>query len=499
MIVMKFGGTSVEDARAIERVAVLVRKRLPQQPVVVVSAMARVTDQLLAMGRAAGSGDRNSAMELARMLRTRHCQTAEQLLSPGQVAELHSELESDFGLLDELLRGIVAVGELSPRVTDYVLSFGEVLSSKLVTAACVTRGLPCVLVDARKCIVTDAGHTRAVPLFDETTPRIVATLKPLLQARRVPVMGGFIAATREGVPTTMGRGGSDFSAAIVGAALEAKRIEIWTDVEGMMTTDPTICPEARRIKVISFDEAAEMAYFGAKVLHPATIIPAAEKGIPVHVLNSRHPKSKGTCIRARAPACRSKFRAIAAKKGITIVNVSAARTLITHGFLKAVFEVFDRHRCPVDIVSTSEVSVSLTVESHYDLPAIVADLSKLADVSYEGRQAIVCLVGENIRGTPGIAAQVFSAVAAGKVNVRMISQGASEINISFVIKEADVPEAVRRLHQQFFTGGRLERRPAKVLGRASTRANGRETLPPKQRIANRVESVARVAERQAYP
>ena len=498
MIVMKFGGTSVEDAKAIERVVAIVRERLPQQAVVIVSAMARVTDQLLAMGRAAGSGERDSAMELARRLRARHCETAQQLLGPERFAELHSELENDFRLLDELLRGIAAVGELSPRVTDYVLSFGEVLSSKLVTATCAARGLPSTLVDARKCIITDASHTRAVPLFDETNPRLVATLKPLLQARRLPVMGGFIAATRAGVPTTIGRGGSDLSAAIVGAALQAKRIEIWTDVEGMMTTDPTICPEARRIKVISFDEAAEMAYFGAKVLHPATIVPAAEKGIPVYVLNSRRPKSKGTCIRERAPACRSKFRAIAAKKGITIVNVSAARTLITHGFLKAVFEVFDRHRCPVDIVTTSEVSVSLTLESQLDLPAIVADLSKLADVSYEERQAIVCLVGENIRGTPGIAAKVFSTVAAGNVNVRMISQGASEINISFVIKEADVPEAVQRLHHQFFTADGFEQRPAKIGRRARSRANGRETLPAKQRIASRVGSVARLAERQVY-
>ena len=271
---------------------------------------------------------------------------------------------------------------------------------------------------------------------------------PLLSGGCVPVMGGFLGATREGVPTTLGRGGSDFTAAIVGAGLGAERIDIWTDVDGMMTTDPSLCPDAHRIKVLSFDESAELAYFGAKVLHPATLLPAIQKNIPVYVLNSRNPKCEGTRIATRAPKCANPFKAIAAKKRITIVDVAAARMLLAHGFLKSIFEVFDRHRCAVDMVSTSEVSVSLTVDSNEAIPAIAADLAKIADVKYEGRKAIVCLVGENIRATPGIAAAVFSAIP--DVGVRMISQGASEINLSFVIDEADVPGVVRRLHQKFF-------------------------------------------------
>jgi aspartate kinase len=273
-------------------------------------------------------------------------------------------------------------------------------------------------------------------------------VQPLLEKGRVPVLGGFIGATPEGVTTTIGRGGSDFSAAIVGAALGAERIDIWTDVDGMMTTDPNLCKDARRIKVISFDEAAELAYFGAKVLHPATLLPAVQKNIPVYILNSRNPGNQGTQIITRAPRCRNVFKAIAAKKRITIVDVVATRMLMAHGFLRSIFEVFDRHRCPVDVVSTSEVSVSLTVDSNEAIPAIAADLGKLADVKYEGRKAIVCLVGENIRGTSGVAAKVFSAIA--DINVRMISQGASEINITFVIDEDDVPRAVQRLHQCFF-------------------------------------------------
>ena len=298
-------------------------------------------------------------------------------------------------------------------------------------------------------MITDAQHGRAIPLDDEIEHRAKNLVRPLLEDGKVPVMGGFIGATHDGVQTTIGRGGSDFSAALMGSGLDAEAIEIWTDVDGMMTTDPRICPEARRIRVISFEEAAELAYFGAKVLHPATVLPAVQKNIPVLVLNSLNPSNEGTLIVARAPRSKSTFKAIAAKKRITIVDVVAARMLGAHGFLKAIFDVFDKHHCSIDVVSTSEVSVSLTVDSNEAIPAIAADLEKIADVKYAGRNAIVCLVGENIRETPQIAARVFTAL--GEINVRMISQGASEINITFVIDEDDVPEAIRRLHRAFFT------------------------------------------------
>jgi aspartate kinase len=304
-------------------------------------------------------------------------------------------------------------------------------------------------VDSRQCIVTDNTHTRAAPLFEDTNQRLQSTLPPLLAHARVPVMGGFIGSTKAGTTTTIGRGGSDFSAAIVGAGLGAERIEIWTDVDGMLTTDPNLCPEAKRIKVISFDEAAELAYFGARVLHPATVLPAVQKNIPVYILNSRNPSCEGTRITTRAPHCRNIFKAIAVKKRITIVDVAAPRMLLAHGFLKAIFEAFDRHRVPVDVVSTSEVSVSLTVDSNESIPALAADLAKLADVKYEGRKAIVCLVGDNLRETPGVAGRVFGELA--DVKIRMISQGASEINLTFVIEEDAVPGVVQRLHGTFFS------------------------------------------------
>ncbi len=447
-IVMKFGGTSVGDAKAIERVAEIVRERLPQRPVVVVSAMARVTDQLLKMAHSAGSGDRKNSLTLARELRERHYNTAGELLGTALFTQFHNDLGAEFEELEELLRGISAVGELTPRTTDHVASFGEVLSSKLVTAALSAHEIESTLVDSRDCIVTDDTFTRATPFFEDTNAKLRETVQPLLEQERVPVMGGFIGSTRNRITTTIGRGGSDFSASIIGAALGAEKIEIWTDVDGMMTTDPNLCPDARRIKVISFDEAAELAYFGAKVLHPATVLPAIQKNIPVYILNSRNSSCEGTRITARAPHCKNFFKAIAAKKRITIIDVAAPRMLLAHGFLKSIFDAFDRHRIAVDVVSTSEVSVSLTVDSNESIPALAADLARLADVKYEGRKAIVCLVGENLREIPGIAGHVFGELS--DVKIRMISQGASEINLTFVIDEDQVPAVVQRLHKAFF-------------------------------------------------
>lgn len=450
LVVMKFGGTSVQDAAAIERTAKIVQGRIAgdRRPVVVVSAMAKVTDQLLAAAKAAGSGDRSGALALSARLRHRHVETAQQLLNPQRLRELEPAIHGHFDALDEILRGLSAVGELTPRTNDMVVSHGERVSSRLVAEAFMEAGIPAVHVDARSCIITDAQHGKAIPNDALTAARCAEHLRPLVDGGQVAVMGGFIGSTPEGATTTLGRGGSDFTGALIGRAMHAEAIEIWTDVNGIMTADPRVCPDALRVKTISFEEAAELAYFGAKVLHPATILPAVEKNIPVLVLNSHNPQNEGTRITAMAPHCKSPFKSIAAKKRLTIVDLVAGRMLMSHGYLHAIFEVFDRHKCAVDMVSTSEVSVSLTVDSNERLPEIAADLSKLADVKYEGRKALICMVGGNIRGQNGIAAQVFHAVR--HVNVRMISQGASEINMSFMIEEDDVDEAVRSLHAAFF-------------------------------------------------
>ena len=357
-------------------------------------------------------------------------------------------IDEEFDALDEVLRGLAAIRELTPRVSDLIVSYGERLSSRIVTAAFRERGIDAVHVDAREFIITDSEFQKAAPLEGAIEKKTPEKLMPILRSGQVPVMGGFIASNEAGLTTTLGRGGSDYTGALVGGALDAETIEIWTDVDGIMTADPRVCPDALRVKVISFEEAAELAYFGAKVLHPATILPAVKKNIPVQVLNSRNAACDGTRIISLAPHCKSPFKSIAVKKKLSIIDVVASRMLMSHGYMSQIFAIFDKHKCAVDMVSTSEVSVSLTVDSNDKLPAVAADLSRLADVKYEGRKALVCMVGEDIRGKNGMAAQVFAAIR--HINVRMISQGASEINMSFMIDEDDADEAVRSLHAAFF-------------------------------------------------
>jgi aspartate kinase len=450
VVVMKFGGTSVEDAKAMLRTAAIVRGRRERglKPVVVVSAMARVTDQLLAAASAAGRGDKVGALAIAARLRNRHLETAADLLCGDMFTGIEKAIKARFDSLDDLLRGIAAVGELTPRTGDKVVSYGERISSQMVAAAFAQHEMSGVHMDARKCIVTDDHYGKAVPQEAAIEHKLTELVLPLLEAGQTPVMGGFIGATADGITTTLGRGGSDFTAALVGGGLHAGAIEIWTDVNGIMTTDPRICPDALRVKTISFEEAAELAYFGAKVLHPATILPAVQKSIPVWVLNSRNAANEGTKITAMAPPCASPFKSIAAKKRLTIIDVVASRMLMTHGYLKAVFDVFDRYHCAIDMVSTSEVSISVTVDSNERLPEICAELSKIADVKLEGSKALICMVGEDIRGRSGISGRVFSTIK--HINMRMISQGASEINMSFMIEESDVEETIRALHAEFF-------------------------------------------------
>jgi aspartate kinase len=451
LVVMKFGGTSVEDPEAIGRTAAIVAGRVAQgkQPVVVVSAMAQVTDLLLRAAAAAAQGDRTGALAITSRLRARHRDTAIALVkNQAECAELVSFLDQKFDSLDEVLRGLSAILELTPRISDLIVSYGERVSSRIVASAFRELGIDSVHVDAREVIITDSSFQKAIPQDELIEKRAAEKLLPLAKQGKVPVMGGFIAANEAGITTTLGRGGSDFTGALVGGALSAEAIEIWTDVDGIMTCDPRVCPDALRVKVISFEEAAELAYFGAKVLHPATILPAVKKNIPVLVLNSRNASCEGTRITSLAPHCKSPFKSIAVKKKLSIIDVVASRMLMTHGYLSEIFSIFDRHKCAVDMVSTSEVSVSLTVDSNEQLPVIAADLSRLADVKYEGKKALICMVGDDIRGQSGIAAQVFNAIR--HINVRMISQGASEINMSFMIDEDDADEAVRSLHAAFF-------------------------------------------------
>jgi len=439
MIVMKFGGTSVESREAMERVANIVRERLNRHPIVVVSAMGKTTNKLLAIAAAAAKGDRGQGVAALADLRDFHLRESAGL-PVGEAIEKH------FEELAGLIEGL-AEGRLTPRATDTIASYGERLSSVIVAAVFEDCGMHAVHLDSRSVIVTDDRHTQAAPLFEKTNARLAAALAELA-SDSIIVMGGFIASTEDGVTTTLGRGGSDYTAAIVGAGIGAEEIQIWTDVDGMLTCDPAILARGYRVKTCSFAEAAELAYFGAKVLHPATVLPAIEKNIPVRILNSRRPESEGTLIVAEAPPCADPIRSIACKRNITLVNIVSTRMLMAHGFLRRIFEVFDRFETPVDMLATSEVSVSLTIDNTRSLDAIRAELETFGEVSIEENHAIVCLVGENIRRVPAVAARVFCALK--DVPVRMVSQGASLLNISLVIPAAEVARAVESLHWEFF-------------------------------------------------
>jgi aspartate kinase len=439
-IVMKFGGTSVADAAAFENVARVVAAERESSPIVVVSAMSGVTDGLLSATP--------SSLEA---IFDRHLAVAKELQA-DQFAELVKRAEDQ---VRELLDAIAQTPSRRKILQDAVVSFGEILSSALLAEVLNRHGIKARQVDARRCIITDDEHTSAAPLPTETFSHSRSELGPLVEAGVVPVLGGFIGATVDGATTTLGRGGSDYTAALIGAALKVREIQIWTDVTGVLTADPRVVPEAQSIERLSYSEAAELAYFGAKVLHPKTIQPAIENSIPVRICNSRAPHERGTVVGPDTETSPRTVKAIAHKTGVTTVQISSARMLGAYGFLRALFEVFDRHRTVVDVVTTSEVSVSLSLDDDSALPAIVKELEQLGTVRVERGRAIICVVGEGLRGTPGIAARVFSTIS--DINVTLISQGASSINFTFAIEEERVKEAVTRLHEAFFATKRHKR------------------------------------------
>jgi aspartate kinase len=447
MIVCKFGGTSVADGEAIARAASIIAARRARRPVVVVSALGGATNDLLDVAQRAATGNLLVALTIVESLRQRHLSTTAALLegSPER-DEIESEVSAGLDELAHLAEALSTLGFVTPRSLDSVAAIGELLSSRIVAAAFRHRGIDAAWVDARDVTITDDNFTRAAP----DLPRIAAAtreqLRPLVQAGRVPVVGGFVGATPSHVTTTLGRGGSDYSASLLGAALEAEAIEIWTDVDGMLTADPRLIPSARLIDRIRFDEAAELAAFGAKVLHPSTIAPAVQQGIPVFVFNSRRPEGTGTMITFDAP--RHPVRALAGKRDKTLVKLRSARMLLAHGFLGAVFAVFDRHRTSIDVVTTSEVSVSVTLDDATHLEAIVADLSAFGDVSVEQHRGLVAIVGAGLADGAQTMAQALSALDG--IKVHMASLSATGLNFTLVLDDAQVNPALQRLHATFF-------------------------------------------------
>ena len=451
MVVQKFGGTSVADPQSIRRLIEIVRAtraRDGRGPAVVVSAMSGVTDALLEIAAAAGAGRLSDALPRADGLRERHVATARALVAGPAQHVLVASITELFDQLADIVRALAVLREVSPRTLDVVAAMGELLSSRVVAAALTDAGVPAEWLDARRAIVTDAEHTRATPQTRETDAALRATVLPIIDAGRVPVLGGFVGATTEGHTSTLGRGGSDYSAALVGAGIAAREIQIWTDVDGMLSADPRVIAAPRLIAQLSFAEAAELAYFGAKVLHPSTILPAVERNIPVRILNSWKPDGTGTLITAQSAARGTRLTGLASKRDVTVVDITSSRMLMAYGFLRRVFEVFERFRTAVDMVTTSEVSVSVTVDDRRHLDKVVEALSEFAEVSVEDEMALLCAVGDNLRDEPEIAARVVGVLE--EVPLKMISQAASRRNITVVLRQADLPHAMERLHEEFF-------------------------------------------------
>lgn len=462
MYVMKFGGSSVENAEVITRVADILATHKKKRPIAVVSALKGVTDSLLGLARDANAGCeaallRNGCKDLV----TRHHDTVVDLLGRGDDADaLTATLANDFAELEAALLGIASLKELSGRSFDLVASFGERLSAPIVSAALRSRGVPSEPVDARRLIVTDDRFMNATVDFGRTRARVMRILHPMVEQGVVPIVTGFVAATPDGITTTLGRGGSDYTASVLGNTLGAKEVWIWKEVDGVMTADPNAVPEAMLLSRITYDEAAEMSYFGAKVLHPKTMIPAVESAIPIRIRNTFNPTAVGTRIGTEGDLVPQGVKVVTAIKDLSMVTVEGKGMIGTAGLAGHVFDVAARARINILMFSqsSSEQSICLIVTADDGVrfgrtleEGLQEEVrSRVIDrISTEDGVAAIAVVGEGMKGTPGIAANLFAAVAGVDVNVLAIAQGSSERNISFIVKKGSADTAVRAIHAAF--------------------------------------------------
>ncbi len=451
MVVMKFGGTSVGSAEAIKRVCEIIKTRVENDPIIVVSAVGGITNKFVSIIENSAKKNKNNVQDILAEIGKRH----EEIIN-GLGLEQNEGLKI---LLCETLQGIENIadkisqaGDLAKHLHDELMSMGELLSANIVAEYLKSIGLEGKFADSRDVMVTDSQFTKAVPQFEESQKNTQQYLKPLV-GKYIPVMQGFIGRDSFGRITTLGRGGSDYTATLIGAMLNADVVEIWSDVDGVLTADPSLVKEAKRIKYMSFQEASELAYFGAKVLHPSTLLPAVERNIPVHVLNSMRQTDGGTVIAGSTPNGKQEgciVKSIAYKEELVVITVMSTRMLMAHGFLASIFEIFNRYAVPVDLVSTSEVTVSLTINRTDHLENITRELGRFAQVRVEQNKSVVCLVGEQMKSTQGMPGELFSLLK--DIDIHLISQGASEINISFVIDDKALPKVVSRLHNHYFSG-----------------------------------------------
>ncbi len=449
MLVMKFGGTSVGSADAIRNLGKIVKNLLDRQPIVVVSAVSKITDLLIETAKLAAAGEDYS--QNLKKLKEKHQEIIKSLnLNIPEVNTLLAELEHQ-------LNRIKNSKQLTAETLDLIQSCGERISVCIAAAHLQSIGINSKPYNAYDIgMITNSNFGEAeiilatpVEINKKITSILKADAKKELHSTHVPVITGFIGKDKNGKITTLGRGGSDYSATIIGAAIDADEIQIWTDVSGVYSADPKIVKDARKIEKISFAECSELAYFGAKVLHPKTILPAMNKNIPVKVLNTFEPENSGTIILSEMKKSDEIVKALTCKKNITLININSTRMLFAYGFLARVFYVFDKYNISVDMISTSEVSMSLTIDKNTNLDKALEELNQIATTNIVCNKAIVCVVGVGLKNEIGIAGKIFSLMGEHKINIEMISQGASEINISFVVENNEAEKAVKLLHEEF--------------------------------------------------
>jgi len=444
MTVLKFGGTSVENSKKIDGVLDIAFSQIDKAPVLVSSATGKTTNTIEIIIDYAVNGDKAEAIHLTEEIRDRHLKIAEEFLSGGILESAHADIIELISQFSSLVKGLTLLHECSPRSRDALLSFGELLSTRLIASRAIERGMKTELLDSRQLIVTDENFNAAIPDREITDKSIRERVNP--EAGKLIITQGFISSTEKGVTTTLGRGGSDYSATIIGSALSAEEVQIWTDVDGIMTSDPRIVKGAKTIKSITYSEAGELAFFGAKVVHPATIQPAVKQQIPVWVKNSLNPSAPGTAI---LPVVDDRgVKAITGKKAVTVVSIASSNMLNAYGFLKNIFTIFDRYKTSVDLISTSEVSVSMTIENPDRVDLIVQELEEMGTVNVEFNKAIICLVGQELWKDSVFVSRVFGSL--NGTPIRMISLGASDTNLSIVVPEDKMNETIQSLHDEFF-------------------------------------------------
>ena len=449
MIIMKFGGTSVGGYEEISRVISIIQGRLDKKPIVLTSAMSKVTDLLYKIADKAAAKQTDELETLIDNLRSRHICIAEQLLENNvdYMLEATSRVNEICDELEEFAKAICVLGELSPRSKAIIISNGELLSSTIIGYAMKARGIKTAWVDARKMIITDENSLKGEPNIQEIEKRVPEVISIAAQENEAVITQGFIASSVSGEPTVLGRGGSDYSASLVGMALNAEAVEIWTDVDGILTADPRKVPNAKPLDRISFEEAAEMAHFGAKVLHPSTIEPAMKKNIPIYVLNSKNPYSAGTSILGGGSICDG-AKSVSSKEDILVINIFSTRMINASGFLGKVFSIFSSNKVSVDLISTSEANISVTIEGNQDITNVVKELSNFATVEVDKGKAQVSVVGQNLINSPAILEKIFAPLK--DVKTYMVSQGASLISLSIVVDKEVKDEVVCAIHESIF-------------------------------------------------